>query len=214
MHRMLLMGAALLAAPAAEAAILYQSTLSAGGATVAFSDLLQRPQVATTGSTWIGISGGTITAAEWRVEGEYAKYWWELIGEDDAGNQDIYLNGNEYIYSNGCSVTPGAPTCGSAGNFLSRLHNNRLRIDFNAPASFNHCFPFNGVFNVDCAVLYNLFGASFYIEAIGPGDITLTISDTRIAGAIPEPASWATLIAGFGMVGAALRRRRVATAEA
>ena len=31
-------------------------------------------------------------------------------------------------------------------------------------------------------------------------------------GAIPEPASWALLIAGFGLVGAAQRRRRPATA--
>jgi len=28
------------------------------------------------------------------------------------------------------------------------------------------------------------------------------------AGAVPEPASWAMLIAGFGLVGAVLRRRR------
>jgi hypothetical protein len=31
-------------------------------------------------------------------------------------------------------------------------------------------------------------------------------------GAVPEPASWAMLIAGFGLVGAAARRRRAVTA--
>jgi hypothetical protein len=31
-------------------------------------------------------------------------------------------------------------------------------------------------------------------------------------GVIPEPATWAMLIAGFGLVGTALRRRRLATA--
>jgi hypothetical protein len=31
-------------------------------------------------------------------------------------------------------------------------------------------------------------------------------------GAVPEPASWAMLIAGFGLVGAVARRRRVVTA--
>ncbi|WP_426162889.1 PEPxxWA-CTERM sorting domain-containing protein [Sandarakinorhabdus sp. DWP1-3-1] len=31
-------------------------------------------------------------------------------------------------------------------------------------------------------------------------------------GAVPEPASWAMLIAGFGLTGAAMRRRRVARA--
>ncbi len=33
-------------------------------------------------------------------------------------------------------------------------------------------------------------------------------------GAIPEPASWAMLIAGFGLVGAAARRRATATVAA
>jgi hypothetical protein len=32
------------------------------------------------------------------------------------------------------------------------------------------------------------------------------------AGAVPEPASWAMLIAGFGLVGVKLRRRRAAIA--
>jgi PEP-CTERM motif len=32
------------------------------------------------------------------------------------------------------------------------------------------------------------------------------------AGAVPEPASWAMLIAGFGLVGATARRRRAVTA--
>ena len=37
----------------------------------------------------------------------------------------------------------------------------------------------------------------------GPGDLQPT-------GAVPEPASWAMLIAGFGLTGATLRRRRLA----
>lgn len=41
----------------------------------------------------------------------------------------------------------------------------------------------------------------------------LALDDVQIGGgtgAVPEPASWALLIAGFGLVGAASRRRRVA----
>ena len=33
-------------------------------------------------------------------------------------------------------------------------------------------------------------------------------------GAVPEPASWAMMIVGFGGVGAAMRRRRTLTAAA
>ncbi|WP_310497034.1 PEPxxWA-CTERM sorting domain-containing protein [Sandarakinorhabdus sp.] len=35
---------------------------------------------------------------------------------------------------------------------------------------------------------------------------------TNTGGAIPEPASWAMLMAGFGLVGAAMRRRKAALA--
>lgn len=38
--------------------------------------------------------------------------------------------------------------------------------------------------------------------------------DNFAAGAVPEPASWALFIGGFGMVGAASRRRRMATVAA
>ncbi len=41
-------------------------------------------------------------------------------------------------------------------------------------------------------------------------DITLTVTES--AAAVPEPASWAMLITGFGLTGAALRRRRMADA--
>lgn len=38
--------------------------------------------------------------------------------------------------------------------------------------------------------------------------------DTIAAGAVPEPQSWAMLIAGFGMIGAAARRRRTTVVSA
>lgn len=43
--------------------------------------------------------------------------------------------------------------------------------------------------------------------------VALTHFDgTIVAGVIPEPATWAMLITGFGFVGVAMRRRRVAAA--
>lgn len=48
----------------------------------------------------------------------------------------------------------------------------------------------------------------------GPGGISLigTVSFDVPNGAIPEPQSWVLLIAGFGLVGAAMRRRASAAA--
>jgi hypothetical protein len=45
---------------------------------------------------------------------------------------------------------------------------------------------------------------SYNLSISGPGDITV--------GVVPEPASWAMLISGFGLTGAAMRRRRAALA--
>ncbi len=59
----------------------------------------------------------------------------------------------------------------------------------------NFALSFSGITN------YNATGGNF--TASGSG---------TFAGAIPEPATWAMMIAGFGLVGAAARRRRMAVA--
>ncbi len=40
------------------------------------------------------------------------------------------------------------------------------------------------------------------------GSFTLTVRTAEPTGGVPEPASWALMIAGFGLAGASLRRRR------
>jgi ABC-type amino acid transport substrate-binding protein len=80
---------------------------------------------------------------------------------------------------------------------------------------------------VEAGGLFNGFGFDLYGDKVFKGDPsapllvtgtfdaadnigtplgTLVISE--ISGAVPEAATWAMLIAGFGMVGAATRRRR------
>lgn len=41
-----------------------------------------------------------------------------------------------------------------------------------------------------------------------PGSADVVVAYDTLSGAVPEPASWALLIAGFGIVGSALRRQR------
>lgn len=55
------------------------------------------------------------------------------------------------------------------------------------------------------------FGRAPYIVIDGVSGV-LTPNVVDPGGAVPEPATWALLIAGFGMAGAGLRRRRAALA--
>jgi hypothetical protein len=55
--------------------------------------------------------------------------------------------------------------------------------------------------------------ANQFISMTSPtADVLVAAIQVRQTGAVPEPASWAMLIAGFGLTGAVMRRRRVAHA--
>ena len=53
------------------------------------------------------------------------------------------------------------------------------------------------------------FGA-YRLEITGPGSLSLI----NPGSTVPEPASWAMLISGFGLIGATMRRRRSKTVSA
>nr|WP_310525357.1 PEPxxWA-CTERM sorting domain-containing protein [Polymorphobacter sp.] len=60
-------------------------------------------------------------------------------------------------------------------------------------------------------VALNSAGLSALNAAAGAGT-AFNVGGALSSGAVPEPASWAMLIAGFGLVGAAMRRRSAAIA--
>lgn len=62
--------------------------------------------------------------------------------------------------------------------------------------------------------LWQLDGDTLLFSFGGNTDAAFALYDTEQfgGGGVPEPSSWALLIAGFGLTGAALRRRRVAAA--
>jgi hypothetical protein len=49
------------------------------------------------------------------------------------------------------------------------------------------------------------------LAATIPGNAGVFFDNVSVSGAVPEPASWALMIGGFGLTGAALRRRRASS---
>ncbi len=85
---------------------------------------------------------------------------------------------------------------------------------FSTTAELNTTTPLFLTFNwsgID-SVRFSIAGGIDNPELTGGGDYFAVDNLSIITGAVPEPASWAMLIAGFGLVGAAMRRRTIATA--
>ncbi len=61
------------------------------------------------------------------------------------------------------------------------------------------------------------FNYSYFIEGVPSSNLFLsgTISDINVSvtSAVPEPATWAMLILGFGLIGGSMRRRRSTSAK-
>ncbi|NJC34902.1 hypothetical protein GGR88_002416 [Sphingomonas jejuensis] len=64
------------------------------------------------------------------------------------------------------------------------------------------------------ALRWSDFDASGAEDALAIDDFSLTATLASTTPAVPEPATWAMMIAGFGLVGSAMRRRKNALVSA
>ncbi len=119
----------------------------------------------------------------------------QLLGS--TGYQQLGFNLSYYIPEYGND--PTIWTLDQAGNVLDEFNLSEL-APISTPDGLNET-RFRGVAYDDGTLIYGMrFGGSFLIVGETPaGDV--------VSG-IPEPASWAMLIAGFGLVGMAARRRQ------
>lgn len=93
-----------------------------------------------------------------------------------------------------------------AGNILGTVSNMGLGIEFLGLVTDNGLAQIAGV----QLTLTGAEPAGFAIDNLRFGRVGQVV----VPGAIPEPATWMQLIAGFGLVGAALRLRRRSTVAA
>jgi hypothetical protein len=132
-----------------------------------------------------------------------------------------------YIFSmsgdlDGSWKLPASPVPDSAASpFFFSIDNVSLTfqgLPYNATLFF-YTGPLGGMAADSSGILFDLLGpqlftgpetaptftlGSFPLLSFGGESVTLTIT------AVPEAGSWAMMIAGFGLVGAGLRRRRTA----
>lgn len=100
-------------------------------------------------------------------------------------------------YAPGFGTDATISTLDSMGNVLESFNLVAL-APISTPGGFNQ-FAFRGIEGND----------SFYGVRFGGNYLLLAATaDGSPVGGVPEPGTWALLIAGFGLVGAAARRRR------
>jgi hypothetical protein len=103
-----------------------------------------------------------------------------------------------------CSGSIGTGS-GSATYSMTVLGDQLILTVANLGGSYDHCAP--GDTHL-CALTMDPLQVAARLEFDGAADATVV----QQAGGVPEPATWAMMIAGFGLVGATLRRRGMAAA--
>ena len=119
-----------------------------------------------------------------------------------------FTTGFSFYYSSSVAATVTVyDGTGGTGNVLAQINL--------AAQGFDNCTgdP-NGAFCNWTPIGVSFAGTAYSIDFGGTANYTgydnITFGSDTPGGAVPEPAVWAMLISGFGLVGAAARRRRLA----
>lgn len=106
----------------------------------------------------------------------------------------------DYTIAANRSLLTYAPTLGQIFFIGDGLTDTNAVQQFTAPGGATRLF----------LAVSDSIGASFD----NSGSLSVDVTGATLAGTVPEPASWALLVAGFGAVGTAARRRRTTVVAA
>jgi len=118
---------------------------------------------------------------------------------------EMYTVSFAYSRNAAGAPNPATATVSAGGSMLNVVAANDG--SFGTPNNFlwkTASFTFVGTGNTETITL----------AATVPGNGGVFFDDVSVSGAVPEPATWALMIGGFGMAGATLRRRRMILATA
>jgi hypothetical protein len=148
-----------------------------------------------------------------RLSGVGTNAWrtpFDLFRYSKPGTLGFSNNSAAYFSTNGGVTNLGNFNYSRGGGDRSDWATNSTTFD--ASDAFIGRGQRKNVTAVDLAVLDAIGWSGSNLGNSGASPLTTAFHLVAPAGAVPEPASWALMVAGFGVVGGALRRRTAVAA--